>query len=429
MKILVVGWGTTGDISPALFLGSELGRRGHDVIFIGNPYFEAFAKGLGISFAGVGRREDHERLLADTDLFYRERKSQYQGRSEYYFPFLEQLFNTTESLAEPGRTMLLNGEDASACVAYKLAMPWVKIILAPSLTGYQRFDPPHPHRMLPPWAAYLSRTPVGMRVLWKLNSLRLWRHWLRSVSAHRTGWPDDHPLAALRTRVGLPANEKLKPGMSLCVWPDWFAAPQPDWPENFRITEFLLPRQTAVIDDPDFRMPLNQPIVFTTGSVASGQAHFFDAALETCQRLKKPGYFVTPNADQVPSRLPADIDYSAHAPFDKLFRQSAMVVHHGGIGTAALALAAGIPQVLCPMRGDQFDNANRLQRLGVGKMIDARGINSDSLTSAISQMMNSSSVANSCDHWREQMTKEDGIRRGADLVENFAGNTPGLAME
>jgi len=41
-----------------------------------------------------------------------------------------------------------------------------------------------------------------------------------------------------------------------------------------------------------------------------------------------------------------------------------MLVHHGGIGTSAQALTAGIPQLVVPFAHDQFDNAARLMRLG-----------------------------------------------------------------
>jgi len=62
-------------------------------------------------------------------------------------------------------------------------------------------------------------------------------------------------------------------------------------------------------------------------------------------------------------------EHVGFAPFEELFPRSALVVHHGGIGTIALALAAGVPQIVRPMMGAQFDLGNRMQRLGVGRMI------------------------------------------------------------
>jgi len=47
----------------------------------------------------------------------------------------------------------------------------------------------------------------------------------------------------------------------------------------------------------------------------------------------------------------------------------AAIVHHGGIGTTSQALAAGIPQLIRPMAFDQFDNANRIEKLGCGRWL------------------------------------------------------------
>jgi UDP:flavonoid glycosyltransferase YjiC (YdhE family) len=65
--------------------------------------------------------------------------------------------------------------------------------------------------------------------------------------------------------------------------------------------------------------------------------------------------------------LPPSIQVAAHLPFDALLPQVAVLVHHGGIGTTAAALAAGIPQLVIPFAFDQFDNAARVARLGVGR--------------------------------------------------------------
>jgi sterol 3beta-glucosyltransferase len=53
------------------------------------------------------------------------------------------------------------------------------------------------------------------------------------------------------------------------------------------------------------------------------------------------------------------------APHDWLLPRCAAAVHHGGAGTSAAALRAGIPSVVIPFFGDQFFWAWRLEQLGV----------------------------------------------------------------
>ena len=61
--------------------------------------------------------------------------------------------------------------------------------------------------------------------------------------------------------------------------------------------------------------------------------------------------------------------YAAYAPFSALLPRLSLLIHHGGIGTSAQALAAGIPQTIVPFAHDQFDNAARLRRLGVSSTL------------------------------------------------------------
>jgi UDP:flavonoid glycosyltransferase YjiC (YdhE family) len=52
-------------------------------------------------------------------------------------------------------------------------------------------------------------------------------------------------------------------------------------------------------------------------------------------------------------------------PLGQVLPRALALVSHGGIGTVSQALAAGIPQLVMPLGFDQFDNAARLERLGV----------------------------------------------------------------
>ena len=53
------------------------------------------------------------------------------------------------------------------------------------------------------------------------------------------------------------------------------------------------------------------------------------------------------------------------APHALLFPRTAAVVHHGGSGTTAQALRAGVPQVLLPLILAQFHHAHRLHLAGI----------------------------------------------------------------
>ncbi|KAL9239809.1 hypothetical protein vseg_014093 [Gypsophila vaccaria] len=57
--------------------------------------------------------------------------------------------------------------------------------------------------------------------------------------------------------------------------------------------------------------------------------------------------------------------FSGSIPYSWLFQKCAVAVHHGGSGSTAAALKAGVPQILCPLMADQFYWSERMFWLGV----------------------------------------------------------------
>ena len=96
---------------------------------------------------------------------------------------------------------------------------------------------------------------------------------------------------------------------------------------------------------------------------------FFEESIAACRILDIRGIFITPDHTQIPDNLPDRILHVPFAPFQTLFKKSLAIVHHGGIGTLAQALNAGIPQLITPYSHDQPDNADRIVQLGAGYRI------------------------------------------------------------
>jgi rhamnosyltransferase subunit B len=99
---------------------------------------------------------------------------------------------------------------------------------------------------------------------------------------------------------------------------------------------------------------------------AAGQFAVWQAAL---QRAGQRGIILSALPGQLPAQPPAGMLYAAYEPFSTLLAQCAAIVHHGGIGTCAQALAAGIPQIIQACAHDQYENARCVAALGVGQRL------------------------------------------------------------
>jgi UDP:flavonoid glycosyltransferase YjiC (YdhE family) len=97
--------------------------------------------------------------------------------------------------------------------------------------------------------------------------------------------------------------------------------------------------------------------------------------------------------------------------------RAAAVVHHGGIGTVAQALAAGIPQLIMPMSHDQPDNAARVMRLGVGSALWPKRFRGPAVAAALAKLIDDPEMAQRCRLLAAQLSTRGGLEHAARVVE------------
>jgi UDP:flavonoid glycosyltransferase YjiC (YdhE family) len=151
-------------------------------------------------------------------------------------------------------------------------------------------------------------------------------------------------------------------------------------------------------------------------------AGFFGAAAAACELLGARGVLLTKYPHQLPARLPPGVRHCAFAPFRHLLPLCGAIVHHGGIGTTAAALCAGIPQLILPMAWDQPDNAERVRRLGAGARLGPRHRTALHLARELARLMNPE-VRARCRAVADQIGEVDGLDVAAGLVEEFAARS------
>lgn len=418
-NFLLVTWGSSGDILPFIGVGVELKRRGHDVTLVANAHYERQATAAGLSFAAAGSEADYDKLMADSQLW--DWQLAFERANEHWGPSIELSYDAILKRHRPGATVLVGsvGAVGAHLAQERLGVPFAWVVHIPFFLR-SRCDPPYPARPLPGWAHWFGGSARRLSLLYTArNYARALQD--RFVGNRRVRAQADDVIQAVRARLGFPAESTVLPELIIGAWPDWFAAPQRDWPRQAAVTGFPfyppLP-SGAEMDAPEAGEA--SPIVFTTGSLAGSQREFFTMAAGACEILRRPGVLVSPHADHIPAPLPPGVTHVQFAPFGTLFRGAAAVVHHGGIGTAAYALAAGAPQIIKPMVGEQFDTGNRLERLGVGKMIAERDIGPARMARILRSLLGSRRVRSRCRYWRSRVDPHAGLQRTADLIETLA---------
>lgn len=414
MRFVVHPVGSGGDVNPLVGVGAALRRRGHEVVVLSGEPFRARVEGAGLELRSLFSAEEYHRLGDDPNLWHPTR-----GLKVVLDAVLQGLrpaYDEIAALYRPGETVLV-GHALSFPVRIfeeKHGAPAATVHLAPSIFRSDFAQPVMPHGL------DLSRAPRWLkRAVWRLAD--------RIVDGVAAG-----PVNAFRAELGLRPVSRLfdrwihSPWLLIGLFPDWFAPPQPDWPERLELVGFPrfdgsegLPLEPAL---ERFLAGGEPPIVFTPGTAHRNAAGFFRAAVEASARLGRRAILATSHAEHLPPSLPPGILHVRYAPFGSLLPRCAAVVHHGGIGTSSRGLQAGIPQLAMPMAFDQPDNAARLARLGVGGSLSPRSFTGRRVAHALDRLVGDPAVAEACRRAMDR-TSGDGADRAADLLEQLGART------
>jgi UDP:flavonoid glycosyltransferase YjiC (YdhE family) len=253
-----------------------------------------------------------------------------------------------------------------------LGMPWIELNPAPLY---------RPSKGLPPLGSGLA-PGVGIRgrlrdAVMRALTARSWRGGLRQRSAVRVeiGLPAVDPGPLRRLIATLPALE----------------VPRPDWPDEAVVVGPLHFEPTeAVLEIP----PGSGPVVVVAPSTAvTGTRGLSEVALEAL----RPGEVLPEGSRVVVSRLGGpDVEVPPWAVVglgrqDELLSHADLVICGGGHGMVSKTLLAGVPMVVVPGGGDQWEIANRLVRQGSAQLV--RPLDAATLAAAVTEVLSSPSYA------------------------------------
>ncbi|KVE23910.1 glycosyl transferase family 1 [Burkholderia singularis] len=418
-KMVITAIGSAGDIHPMLGIGRALGARGHHVVFCTHPQFEADARHCGFEFAPVGTADEYARAMADPALW--NPRTSFKTLWRVIAPSMQPHFDTLRAFTDRDTVLIGTLWAFSArMMQERYGTPYVSVQISPSTLLSAHAPPTHKRLTIP------RRMPLVLKA--GLMTL-IERQVLDKVCGPQ--------LNALRASLGLaPAKRILGRWLHstdgvLCLFPDWFAAPQPDWPANHLQSGFPLFNDAGERNtDPEldeFVAAGEPPVVFTAGSTLVDALEYARAVAEAVHATGVRGLLLTPDVERVArDAVSAGLLVRRYVPLRTLLPRCRALVHHGGIGTASLAYEAGIAQVVTPFAHDQFDNAQRVADSGCGLRVDApvRGV---ALADALARVLGSASIAKRCAQARERiLAAPDGCVEAARFIERFVPAAGGV---
>lgn len=354
-RVLFVPFGSEGDVNPLLWLAGLLAERGHHPVFLLTPHYGHLAARRGLEWHPIGTEEDFQRMANDPALWKTVTGTWRVARAMHdSLPVYQEAFEKTG-----GDFDLLVSSSfglAASALAEARGIPRLMLHLQPMCLR-SHGDMPVPVA----GCEWFCRAPAIVQdaTFFCVDGI-----------LNRTMLP---PLNRFRESLGLPRLRDFyrdalcgAEGIALLA-PDWFAPPQPDWPEGLRQFDFpLIPHPPRALPEALCRW-LNAgeaPVLWTHGSANFHLERSHQLAVDVTKVIGGRSLLVGKVAPVFP--LPENIFHFPHVPFEDLLPRCRAIVHHGGIGTLSKSFVAGTPQLILPLAHDQHDNAARVERLGAG---------------------------------------------------------------
>jgi len=420
-KIVLATFGSHGDIHPFIALGKVLQARGFEVLAASSGQYRPLFEREGLDFVAVG--PDEAEVVRRTGASARDFVRTVVSDNFFIFKIIQDLLDEYVRDFMP----VIAGADFLVChhiayaaqiVADKQGVPHVQVLLSPSLL------------MAPDDPPIMSTPPLGKAPFdyepdrWG----RIW-NWMLATTFRAAFRPMVRRASRARAKLGLPRSRDL-PFLEPCGARAVIGLFSPLLTRG-AVSDIAL---GATFHDGD-TSPLDPkieaflaagppPVVLTLGSFAAlDGAELLRAGVAAVRALGRRALVIAGRDDARFIRAPKgdDLLVWGYAPHSKVFPRAAAILHHGGAGTCVQALRAGKPQLIAPFFADQPDNAARVARLGVARVLPRAEFATEPAVEVFRDLLETPEFSRRAEEMAARIAAEDGAKAAADMIENLLG--------
>lgn len=414
MKTLMfVAVGTRGDIQPIIALAEAVKAVGYRVVILGGANFKEWVESRNLTFYPMQVN-------------------------------MEDMMNTPEGKAwvdnagknpiSEGRAMrrMLNAHGAAIIEDVIRFCPEADVLFS-NLPSFglvdaiaEKCNKPHIRIMFSPLTPTndprSTMVPAYARGSSPLNRFAAY------IGIYFTYWVAKENVASMREQLGLPAwgwsdyrrawgNVPVLTGISPLITP-----PDPLWDDRVAVTGYWFGQEDSTWQPPqalqDFLAQGEAPIYVGFGSMPnSDPERTTRSIIAALERTGQRGIIQRGWAQLGMLPQPDHIFSLDSAPHEWLFPRMRALIHHGGAGTTAMGIRAGVPATIVSHLGDQPYWGRRLHELGIGgKPISSLHLNASKLEDAIQTML-TEDVQQRARTFSEQFRQEKGVANAVAFIQ------------
>lgn len=416
MRLTLLTLGTRGDVEPMIALGGGLARRGHDVRLATHDGYAGLATSHGLEFRTLA--SDAARIMREIAPPGAEQEgtiARFRHVGKVMSQMMHEALANVRACCDGSDAILANpivlftGADAMSAdsrpVFLTLLQPGLKSRKVESVLA-----PEWPLGNLPGRALYNELT-------YSTTDMALWALMRRTVNAARAGALGLPPLR--ESPIG--AHQR-RGGSTLVGVSTHVVAPPEEAPPSYHMTGYwFLPPDREATPSPALEAFLAAgppPLCVGFGSAGGKEvAEGYRRIVDMARRHRRRTVLLTGWGQLEGCELPDHVLAVREAPHEWLLPRVSAFVHHGGAGTTAAALRAGVPMVILPYGADARFWARRAHEIGVSPRPIGLGVPWRRVEEAIGEALGDPRLRTAARAIAGRIDREDGVRRAVEVVE------------
>jgi len=401
MKILIPTIGSRGDVQPYINLGQGLQKAGHQVILATHACMGELVNFHELDFAPIGPDIDMDQKAAELRQHTHHWLLGFMRVIRFGYSVVMDASDDILELCREADLVVVSDSGAGSAEADKVGIPRVSVTLQPTRIPRQ--------------------TPTTQSVLQKLSSKLIGAIMSRILTG---------PFNKHRRRLGLtPLGPEgiLSPVLTLVPVSPAVFTPDPLWPDYAHLTGYWFAEEPQNWSPPADLLAFIEggqpPAVISLGAMSVGKSEDArQAAQIAIQAVQQAGVrAVIQGWNDVldDTSQDANIFHAGSVPHGWLLPKASCITHHGGFGTTAAGLRAGIPSILVPHIIDQYLWAQEVEKLGAGpKPIPRKELSIESLAAALTEATQNTQMQATARKIGEKIRAEIGIQTAVRLIES-----------
>ena len=419
MRLTIFSAGLRGDIQPFVALGRGLQQEGYSVRMAVPENFANFIKEQNLDYYPL-RGDVQQIVTSEKGRAFMESRGKnliknVRAINILFSPIVMQMAEDAYAACRKS--------DAIICAAVRspFGHSIAKTLDIPLI--YAEPTPILPTKACPApgWPIQTSFGGLYNRLTGHLMLQVIWRGYHKFVNRFREqlGLKPYTSLSFLRVLKSFPLLGAYSPSV--------FPHP-PDWPDSVHITGYwFLDSKSSWIPPDTLEAFLNSgspPVYIGFGSMAGLNPEWTTTLiLKALEKSKQRGIILTGWGGIKQKTMHNDVYMSESIPHNWLFPRMAAVVHHGGAGTTAEGLRAGVPSVITPFMVDQMFWGRRIRELGVGlEPLSYKKLTVNNLASAIQLAVTHRGIRKRAKAFAGTIRAEDGLTNAVKIINRYLRN-------